>query len=344
MSEASVTPKEATLGVPPEPPAAAPETRERRISGQTIATLGPLIALVATCALFTATSDRFLTGGNLSLVVQQVSVLGVLAIGQTLIILTAGIDLSCGTVMAFGSIVMTKLAVDSGVPPALAILLGLLACVAFGFANGALVTGIRLPPFIVTLGTFYIAFALTHIYSNEETISNVPSAMTALGNTFTLGSTAITYGSVVALGLFALAWFVLSQTAWGRRLYAIGDNPEATRLMGIPVKRQLLGIYMLAGAIYGIAALLLVARTNVGDPNAGQTDNLDSITAVVLGGTSLFGGRGSVIGTLIGALIVGVLRNGLVLLGVESIYQVLITGVLVIVAVSVDQLARRRSS
>jgi len=342
MSETTI--KEAALGVPPEPPAAAPEDRERRISGQTIATLGPLIALIATCVLFTVTSDRFLTGGNLSLVVQQVSVLGVLAIGQTLIILTAGIDLSCGTVMAFGSIVMTKLAVDSGVPPVLAILIGLLACVAFGFANGALVTGIRLPPFIVTLGTFYIAFALTHIYSNEETISDVPGAMTALGNTFKLGSTAITYGSVVALGLFGLAWFVLSQTAWGRRLYAIGDNPEATRLMGIPVKRQLLGIYMLAGAIYGIAALLLIARTNVGDPNAGQTDNLDSITAVVLGGTSLFGGRGSVIGTLIGALIVGVLRNGLVLLGVESIYQVLITGILVIVAVSVDQLARRRSS
>jgi fructose transport system permease protein len=344
MSEASTTPQETTLGVPPEPPHAARDDGGSRISGQTIATLGPFIALLIVCAFFALRSDRFLTGGNLSLVVQQVSVLGVLAIGQTLIILTAGIDLSCGTAMALGSIVMTKLAVDSGVPPMLAILLGILACTAIGFINGALVTGIRLPPFIVTLGTFYIAFALTHIYSNEETISNVPSAMTALGNTFTLGGTAYTYGSVVALGLFALAWFVLSQTAWGRRLYAIGDNPEATRLMGIPVRRQLLAIYMVAGVIYGIAALLLVARTNVGDPNAGQTDNLDSITAVVLGGTSLFGGRGSVIGTLIGALIVGVLRNGLVLLGVESIYQVLITGILVIAAVSVDQLARRRSS
>ena len=166
--------------------------------------------------------------------------------------------------------------------------------------------------------------------------------MTWLGNTFKVGSTAITYGSILCLLLFGVAWFVLSQTTWGRRVYAIGDNPEATRLMGINVRWQLLMIYVVAGVVYGIAALLLISRTGVGDPNAGQTDNLDAITAVVLGGTSLFGGRGTVIGTLIGALIVGVLRNGLVLTGVQSIYQVLITGILVILAVSVDQIARRR--
>jgi fructose transport system permease protein len=246
--------------------------------------------------------------------------------------------------MAFGSIVMTKLAVNSGDPPVLAIVLGLVVCGAFGAINGGLVTRLGLPPFIVTLGTFYIAFALTHIYSNEETISNLPSVMTSLGKTFSIGSTAFTYGTLVALALFGIAWFVLSQTTWGRRVYAIGDNPEATRLMGINVRRQLLMIYVVAGVIYGIAALLLISRTSVGDPNAGQTDNLDAITAVVLGGTSLFGGRGTVIGTLIGALIVGVLRNGLVLTGVESIYQVLITGILVILAVSVDQIARRRKT
>ena len=166
--------------------------------------------------------------------------------------------------------------------------------------------------------------------------------MTALGDSFKIGGTAITYGTLVTLALFGITWFVLNQTSWGRRVYAIGDNPEATRLMGIPVKKQLLMIYMVAGVIYGIAALLLVSRTNVGDPNAGFTDNLDAITAVVLGGTSLFGGRGTIIGTLIGAIIIGVLRDGLVLMGVESIYQVLITGILVILAVSVDQLARGR--
>jgi fructose transport system permease protein len=294
------------------------------------------------CLFFSTQSDRFLSGQNFSLIFQQVMVLGTLAIGQTIIVLTAGIDLSCGTVMAFGSIVMTKMAVDNNVPPVLAILLGLLVCGAFGAVNGGLVTRLGLPPFIVTLGTFYIAFALTHIYSNEETIANLPSAMTWLGNSFKVGSTAITYGSILCLLLFAVAWFVLSQTTWGRRVFAIGDNPEATRLMGINVRWQLLTIYVVAGVVYGIAALLLISRTGVGDPNAGQTDNLDAITAVVLGGTSLFGGRGTVIGTLIGALIVGVLRNGLVLTGVQSIYQVLITGILVILAVSVDQIARRR--
>jgi fructose transport system permease protein len=185
--------------------------------------------------------------------------------------------------------------------------------------------------------------ALVHIYSKEQTIANPPSAMLFFGRTFTIGDTDITYGVVLMIGLFALAWFLLTQTAWGSRIYAVGNNPEATRLSGIRTDRLLISVYVVAGVIYGIAALLLVARTQVGDPNAGQTDNLDSITAVVLGGKSLFGGRGNVIGTLIGALIVGVFRNGLVLIGVSSVYQILITGILVILAVSVDQLTHRRA-
>jgi fructose transport system permease protein len=234
------------------------------------------------------------------------------------------------------------LAVAAGVNPFLAILLGLLVCAAFGAINGGLVTGIKLPPFIVTLGTLNIAFALTHIYSKDQTVTKVPAAMTFFGNTFSIGQTDITYGSVLMLILFALVWYVLKQTAVGRHIYALGNNSEAARLTGIRVDRLLLGVYAVAGLIYGVAALLLVARTGVGDPNAGQTDNLDSITAVVLGGTSLFGGRGSVVGTLLGALVIGVIRNGLQLMGVASIYQVLITGVLVILAVTADQFARRR--
>ena len=150
------------------------------------ATLGPVFALVLACAFFATQSDRFLSGANLSLVLQQVMVVGVIAIGQTLIILTAGIDLSCGAVMAFGMIVMTKLAVVNGVPAIPAILLGIGACTAFGLANGALVTKVRLPAFIVTLGMLNIALALVHIYSNEETIVNPPSAMLFFGRTFTL--------------------------------------------------------------------------------------------------------------------------------------------------------------
>jgi fructose transport system permease protein len=335
---AKVTPTGEVEAAPAEP---APSLASRALA---LSTLGPIIALLLAVVFFTAQSSRFLTGSNLSLVVQQVMVVGTLAIGQTLIILTAGIDLSNGAVMALGNVVMTKLAVDSGMNPLLAILLGLLVCAAFGFFNGSLVTGLRLPPFIVTLGTLNIAFALTHIYSEDQTISGLPSVLTFFGNTFQVGQTDITYGTVLMLALFVVAWYVLRQTAAGRHVYAVGNNPEAARLTGIRTRRLLLGVYTTAGVVYGVAALLLISRTSVGDPQAGQTDNLDSITAVVLGGTSLFGGRGSVVGTLIGALIVGIVRNGLQLMGVRSIYQVLITGILVILAVAVDQLARRRQA
>ena len=303
--------------------------------------LGPFIALALACAFFAVTTDRFFSGENLSLILQQVMVVGVIAIGQTLIILTAGIDLSCGMVMALGSIVMTKLAADLGLPAPLAILCGVGATAAFGLLNGLLVTKIKLPPFIVTLGTFNIAFAVTQLYSGAQTVTEVPEMMTWLGSTFALGGANVAYGTVLMIGLYIGVWFWLRETAAGRHVYAVGNNPEATRLVGIPTERVILGVYVLAGVFYGIASLLAVSRTGVGDPNAGQTENLDAITAVVLGGTSLFGGRGVIIGSLIGAVVVGVLRNGLTLMGVSSVYQVLITGVLVILAVTVDQLSRK---
>jgi fructose transport system permease protein len=292
---------------------------------------------------FGLSTDRFFSGENFSLILQQIAVVGVIAIGQTLIILTAGIDLSCGMVMALGSIVMTKFAAELGVPPALAVLCGVAATAAFGLLNGLLVTQVKLPPFIVTLGTYNIAFAVTQLYSNAQTVTDVDPFMTWLGNTFALGSANVAYGTVLMILLYLGTWFWLRETAPGRHVYAVGNNPEATRLVGIPTERVLLKVYVLAGVFYGIASLLAVARTGVGDPNAGQTENLDAITAAVLGGTSLFGGRGMVLGTLIGAVVVGVLRNGLTLMGVSSVYQVLITGILVILAVTVDQLSRKAS-
>jgi fructose transport system permease protein len=306
-----------------------------------IGQLGPFIALLIACVFFGISTDRFFSGENFSLILQQIAVVGVIAIGQTLIILTAGIDLSCGMVMALGSIVMTKLAADLGLPAPLAVLCGITATAAFGFVNGLLVTKIKLPPFIVTLGTFNIAFALTQLYSGAQTITDVPPLMTWLGNTFAVGGANVAYGTVLMILLYLGVWFWLRETAAGRHVYAVGNNAEATRLVGIPTERVLLGVYVLAGVFYGIASLLAVARTGVGDPNAGQTENLDAITAVVLGGTSLFGGRGVVLGSLIGAVVVGVLRNGLTLMGVSSVYQVLITGILVILAVTVDQLSRK---
>ena len=303
--------------------------------------MGPFIALLIACVIFGATTEQFFSGENFSLILQQVTVVGVIAIGQTLIILTAGIDLSCGMIMALGSIVMTKFAADLGMPAPLAILCGIAVTAAFGLVNGLLVTRVKLPPFIVTLGTFNIAFAITQLYSGAMTITEVSPMMTWLGSTFQVGQTNVAYGTIVMILLYLGTWFWLRETGSGRHVYAVGNNPEATRLVGIPPEGVLLGVYVLAGVFYGIAGLLTVARTGVGDPNAGQTEALDAITAVVLGGTSLFGGRGVILGSLIGAIVVGVLRNGLTLMGVSSVYQVLITGILVILAVTVDQLSRK---
>lgn len=304
--------------------------------------IGSFVALLLACAFFSFQSERFLTGQNFSLILQQVMVIGVIAIGQTLIILTAGIDLSCGMIMAFGTIVMAKFSAALGLPPIVAIFCGILACILIGMINGLLVTKVRLPAFIVTLGMLNIVFALTQLYSKGHTVTDLPDGMLWLGETFRIGGTSIAYGAVLMLMLYAWAWWFLRDTAPGRHIYAVGNNPEAARLTGIATNRVLLGVYGLAGLFYGLAAMLSVARLGVGDPAAGQTDNLDSITAVVIGGTSLFGGRGLILGTLIGVLIVGVFRNGLTLMGVPSVYQILVTGILVILAVTVDQLTKNR--
>ena len=304
-------------------------------------TLGPAIALLLACAFFTFQHENFLTLKNFSLILQQVMVVGTIAIGQTLIILTAGIDLSCGMVMALGSIVMTKFAADYGLSAPVAILCGIAATTLFGLINGLLVTRVKLPPFIVTLGTLNIAFAITQLYSRAQTITNIPDGMNFLGETFALGGSRVAYGVVLMLMLYIAIWIWLRDTAQGRHVYAVGNSPEASRLAGISTEKVLLGVYVLAGVFYGIAATLTVARTGAGDPNGGQTENLDAITAVVLGGTSLFGGRGIILGSLVGALIVGVFRNGLTLMGVSSVYQILVTGVLVILAVATDQMSRK---
>lgn len=304
-------------------------------------TLGPVIALVLACSFFSFQHENFLTLKNFSLILQQVMVVGTIAIGQTLIILTAGIDLSCGMVMALGSIVMTKFAADYGLSAPVAILCGIAATTLFGLVNGLLVTKVKLPPFIVTLGTLNIAFAITQLYSRAQTVTNIPDGMNLLGETFTLGAARVPFGVVLMLTLYVAVWIWLRDTAQGRHVYAVGNSPEATRLTGISTEKVLLGVYVLAGVFYGIASTLAVARTGAGDPNAGQTENLDAVTAVVLGGTSLFGGRGIIIGSLVGALIVGVFRNGLTLMGVSSVYQILVTGILVILAVATDQMSRK---
>ena len=306
-----------------------------------LAYAGPLVALLLACTFFALQSPRFLTGANLSLVLQQVMVVGVLAIGQTLVILTGGIDLACGMIMALGSITMSLLVVKHGWHPAVAIAGGMSVTTLAGMVNGLLVTRIKLPPFIVTLGTMNIAFAVTQLVSRAQTFTDLPPLLTWLGHGVRVGNTPIAYGALAMLLLYGFAFVLLRETAAGRHVYAVGNNLESARLAGINTNRLLLSVYMLSGLCAGVAALLSIARTGVGDPQSGQTENLDTVTAVVLGGTSLFGGRGIVVGSLVGALIVGVFRNGLTLMGVSSVYQILVTGVLVILAVATDQWSRK---
>jgi fructose transport system permease protein len=303
--------------------------------------LSPLVVLLLAAVVFGLANDRFFRPQNLSIVLQQAAVVGSLAVGQTLIILTAGIDLSIGAVMVLASLVMAKLASAQGLPGPVALLVGVAVAVLAGAVNGVLVTRIKLPPFIVTLGTLSIFTAATLIYAQGQTISLPPNSfLTWTGTTISLGSFDLTVGVVMMLLLYLVFAFALRQTAWGRHLYATGDDSEASRLAGIRTNRVLLSAYVVAGAVIGVAAWILVGRINGADPNAGMNLNLESITAVVIGGTSLFGGRGAVVGSLIGALIVQIFDNGLALAGVDPNYQVLAVGVLVIAAVAADQWIR----
>jgi fructose transport system permease protein len=313
-------------------------------------TLVPAVVLALGVLAFSLiVGPRFLSTFNLSLILQQVTVIGVIGIAQTLIVITAGIDLSVGAIMVLCSVIMGKLAIAFGLPAPLAMLAGLTAGAGCGAVNGLLVTRFRLPPFIVTLGTWSIFFALNLWYSASETIRSQDVAQNApflqlLGAPVELFGARFTYGSFFLLGLTGLVWYLLNRTGFGRHLYAVGDDPDAARLAGIRTDRVLFTVYVLAGVICALGAWTLIGRIGSISPQAGQSANLDSITAVVVGGASLFGGRGSVIGTLIGALIVGVFRNGLALSGVDVLWQEFTVGCLIIVAVALDQWIRKVSA
>jgi fructose transport system permease protein len=296
----------------------------------------------------TVNYSHFVTGSNISTVLTQVTIIGILGIAQTLVILTAGIDLSVGVIMVISSVVMGRLAVVDGVPLLIAFPLGLLCGVAFGWLNGVLVTRMQMPPFIVTLGTLSIIGALNTFYSRSETIrtqdiEEKAAFLQLMGIPFNIGSARIILASFLLIVLAIIFWYVLNRTAYGRHIYATGDDPEAARLAGINTDRILLSVYVLAGFIAAIAGWALIGRIGAISPTAGANGNLDSITAVVIGGTSLFGGRGSIIGTLIGALIVGVFRSAVSLAGLDVLWQEFAIGVLIIVAVALDQWIRRVS-
>jgi fructose transport system permease protein len=305
--------------------------------------LSPAAVLVIALIIFSVISENFAKPSNLGTITQQAAVVATLALGQTLIILTAGIDLSCGAVMVFSSMVMAKMAFDQGVPGLLALLLGVAVGGIAGTVNGLLVTQVNLPPFIVTLGTLGIFTSLTLLYATGRTVRNreLADELKWLGKPVQLGGFTLTTGVLVMIALYFLFAYVLRYTAWGTHVYAVGDDPDAARLAGIQVTRVLLSVYAVAGVIFGIAGWVLIGRVNAASPNSGIDANLDSITAVVIGGTSLFGGRGRVLGTVIGALIVAVVDNGLAVAGLDEAYKRLAIGTLIIVAVTADQWIRR---
>ena len=304
--------------------------------------VGPILAIITEIVVFGVLAPRFATPRNFLLIAEQAMEIATLAMGQTLIILVAGIDLANGLVMVLASIVMAKFAV-AGVPVFLAVLAGFAVTSAFGLAEGLLVAVVELPPFIVTLGFFNVAMALALLISGEASIINLPTGLLALGNNISIGGTPVPVGIRVMLAVLLVMWYGLRETAWGRHMYALGDNAPAARLTGIRTTRVLISAYVIAGIIYGVAALLLLGRTTVGNPDAGQTSNLESITAAVIGGISLFGGRGSIVGPVLGAFIVGMLQNGLTIIGVDALYQDVAIGLLVILAVMLDRLQRGRS-
>ncbi|GAA1074545.1 ABC transporter permease [Nocardiopsis metallicus] len=333
-------PSPVTLDDDVRPPSLA-DRLQRLLHAQ--ATLGPAAVLLVAVAAFAVISPAFLQASNISLILQQTAVIGTLALGQTLIILTAGIDLSVGAIMVLCSIVMGRLSAELGLPGPTALLAGLACGIACGLFNGFLVTKVKLPPFIVTLGSMNIFFALNLWISRGETIrgSEMSDLLLWTGQVVTVGGARITYGSILMLVIVAVLAYALHRTRWGRHVYATGDDREAARLAGIRVNRVLLSVYAVAGLVYAVGAWIMIGRIASASPQAGLMDNLDSITAVVLGGTSLFGGRGLIIGTVMGALIVGVCRNGLSLAGVDVLWQNFAVGLLVILAVSLDQWIRK---
>lgn len=305
--------------------------------------LSPALVLGITVVIFRLLSDKFATPTDLGVIAQQTAVTGTLAIGQTIIILTAGIDLSCGAIMVFSSMVMAKTAFDQGVPGPLALILGVLIGGFAGAFNGLLITRIKLPPFIVTLGSLGIFTSLTLLYATGRTVRNTELAaeLRWLGHSISIGDFRFTTGVLVMLALYAVLAYVLRYTAWGTHVYAVGDDPDAARLAGIQNNRVIVSVYIVAGLIFAIAGWVLIGRVNAASPNSGKDANLDSITAVVIGGTSLFGGRGRVVGSLIGALIVTSVDHGLSVAGLDQNYKQLAIGALIIVAVTADQWIRR---
>ncbi|WP_443024182.1 ABC transporter permease [Sneathiella sp.] len=315
------------------------EDRDRRgISVRSIInSAGIGLALIALIIFFSVFTEHFLSPNNLTNILTQITINMILAVGMTFVILIGGIDLSVGSVMAFAAVVAGKAITLPGLGPVELIILatgaGLLAGVACGLINGLVSAYWALPSFIITLGMLNIARGAALHVSDAKTIYSFPFAFEEFGSMLLFGIPVV---FLVALVLVFIAWFILNRTVFGRLLYGIGNNEEAVRLAGHPVFWYKVAAFAICGLTAGIAAIVYMARLNISSPIAGIGFELNAIAAVIIGGTSLNGGRGSIIGTLLGAFIIGVLANGLILIGLNDFMRQMITGVVIIIAVILD--------
>ncbi len=315
----------------------------------TTPSLVPLVVLLSALVIFgVLLGSRFFSPFALTLILQQVQIVGVLAAAQTLIILTAGIDLSVGAIAVLCSVIMGQVTFRYGIPAPMGVAIGLACGTAIGAVNGWLVSRVKLPPFIVTLGMWQIVLAANYLYSANETIRSQDIEADApflqfLGTKLQFSGATFTLGVVLMIVLVLALAYVLRSTAWGRHVYATGDDPEAAELAGVNVHRTLMSVYMLVGFICGLAGWVMIGRFGSVSPSAttGVIGNIQSITAVVIGGISLFGGRGSILGAFFGALIVGVFELGLRMAGADPQWTFLLIGFLIIGAVAVDQWIRK---
>ncbi len=294
---------------------------------------GGLIVLLVLFGAMTLASDEFLTVDNLANLSRQVAIFGIIAVGQLLVILTAGIDLSVGSVLGLTGCVTAQLLVE-GMPVPLAIVVGLLVGVALGLFNGSLVAYGKLPPFIVTLGMLGIARGLVLVLTDASTVQPLPDSFANIANGDFLGLPNLLWMFIAVVVVTA---FVLRRTVFGRYIYAVGSNPESARLSGVPVTAVLVSVYSIAGLLAAVGGVLFASRLNAGIPTAGTGYELNAIAACVIGGASLFGAKGGAFGAAAGALIVATLNNGGNLLAVNAFYLQIIIGALILIAVAFDQ-------
>lgn len=301
--------------------------------------LGTLSGLFGLCVVLWALTPHFLTVSNLLNVAEQAAIIAIVAVGMTFVIITGGIDLSVGSVLAFAGVVMAS-TLHAGVPVPVALAVALGTGLFCGLLNGALITLGRLPPFIATLGMMSVARGTALMFTEGRPVSGFAGGFRSLATDEVLG---IPVSVIIMVGVYVVAHFVLTRTKLGRYTYAIGGNEEAALLSGVNVRLYKAAVYGIAGMLSGLAAVILTARLNSAQPIAGMMYELDAIAATVIGGTSLLGGEGTVVGTLIGALIMAVLRNGLNILGVSSFVQQVVIGSVIIAAVLIDMWLKRRA-